>query len=172
MLKGVPADDLERLGEVVRRVWCDRVRAKPEAQFVGTVNEAGGLMRYLALHFQKESQSPPKGWRGHRFLHSRGYFEMGIAETRERAREQLRYRREVWRIEQAAPEMPADLVDELARAALERADAIDWKLEVVDQAEQPPATDVELFRQRVGGAWTWEFGKPETRVVKKAGAGS
>ena len=52
-------------------------------------------MRYLALHFQKESQSPPKGWPGHRFTSSRGYFPDGAVAARERAKRSLRLGRAV-----------------------------------------------------------------------------
>ena len=95
LLKGVPVDDVEHAREVIARVWCGQVDAEPARQHVGAVSDAGGLMRYLALHFQKESQSPPKGWRGHRFTSSRGYFPDGAAAARERAKRSLRLGRAV-----------------------------------------------------------------------------
>jgi hypothetical protein len=95
LLKGVPVADVEQAREVVARVWCGQVDAEPSRQHVGPVADAGGLMRYLALHFQKESQSPPKGWRGHRFVSSRGYFPDGVPVARERAKKSLRLGRAV-----------------------------------------------------------------------------
>lgn len=73
LLKGIPQTELLELEAVITSVWCARVDALPAAQFVGAVSEQGGLMRYLALHFLKESQCPPRGWRGHRVTRSRGY---------------------------------------------------------------------------------------------------
>lgn len=96
LLKGVPVSAVEEAQEVVARVWCGQVDAEPSLQHVAPVSEAGGLMRYLALHFQKESQTPPLGWRGHRFVASRGYFPDGAAVAREKARQSLRLGRAVW----------------------------------------------------------------------------
>lgn len=89
MFKGVPEGDVDELKKVVLNVWCGRENALPRAQHVGTIHEAGGLMRYLALHFQKESQQPPEGWRGHRFVKSRGFFNVSASEQRTRAKESL-----------------------------------------------------------------------------------
>lgn len=97
LVKGVPLDELDELGRVVRRVWCAREDATPGAQYVGTVEDAGGLMRYLALHFQKESQAPPKGWRGHRFRTSSGYLVRPASVLREEAKRSLRLKRLLWR---------------------------------------------------------------------------
>jgi hypothetical protein len=95
LLKGVPAADVEEAREVVARVWSGQVDAEASRQHVGPIGDAGGLMRYLALHFQKESQTPPKGWKGHRFVSSRGYFPEGTPTARERAKESLRLGRAV-----------------------------------------------------------------------------
>ena len=95
LLKGVPVTAVEEALEVIARVWCGQVDAEAARQHVGPVADAGGLMRYLALHFQKESQSPPKGWKGHRFVASRGYFPNGAPAARERAKESLRLGRAV-----------------------------------------------------------------------------
>jgi hypothetical protein len=96
LLKGVAVCDVEEAAAVVARVWTGQVDAEPSRQHVGPVADAGGLMRYLALHFQKESQAPPKGWRGHRFVSSRGYFPNGAPAARERAKESLRVGRAVF----------------------------------------------------------------------------
>ena len=132
LVKGVPADQLEDLADVVRRVWCAREDALPERQHVGTVYSHGGLMRYLALHFLKESQQPPAGWRGHRFTHSRGYFAQPIAAVREAARTQLRAKREKWKIERdaaaAGVELDAIELHDLAAATIAAQRALTWEL--------------------------------------------
>jgi hypothetical protein len=97
LVRGVDPADLEQLRDVVTSVWCRREHATPEAQFAGHVDEVGGLLRYIALHFQKQSQQPPKGWRGHRFLHSRGYLSRPTPELRHDAQRSLRLKRLIWR---------------------------------------------------------------------------
>jgi len=90
LLKGIPAAECATAEALIKRVWCGQVDASPAAQYVGVIAEAGGLMRYIALHFQKESQSPPEGFSGQRFNCSRGYFD-GVtrAEARAEARDSL-----------------------------------------------------------------------------------
>jgi hypothetical protein len=61
-----------------------------------------GLTRYVGMHFQKESQAPPKGFPGQRFRASRGYFATSRTELRERARESLRAGRRIWKAERLA----------------------------------------------------------------------
>jgi len=101
LLKGVGPEHLRLVADVVGDVWCPRVGGRIEAQHVGTIEEHGGLMRYLALHFQKESQRPPEGWRGHRFLKSRGYLWQPTPAAREAARASLRLKRELWKAERS-----------------------------------------------------------------------
>ena len=100
LLKGVPVEDLDLAGTVIRRVWCEREDAEPIAQHVGLVHNAGGLMRYLVLHMSKESQRPPDGWRGIRSTHSRGYLWEPTPVARELARDQLASKRALWKAEQ------------------------------------------------------------------------
>jgi hypothetical protein len=147
LLKHVPADSVDELREVVVRVWCSRVDAKPGGQFVGQVAEVGGLMRYLALHFQKQSQAPPLGWRGHRFMHSRGYFPAGIEDVRSRAREQLRRRREYWKLERLVDEWGEPLllpyeIEEMAEANHAANAALSWELVQVEPLAAAPRADV------------------------------
>lgn len=105
LLKGVREADVGQLRELIERIWCPRVDALPEGQHVGTVREAEGLMRYIALHFLKESQKPPAGFSGQRFNCSRGYFTgCTRAVARARARESLRRKRELWAAEKAGYE--------------------------------------------------------------------
>lgn len=124
LLKGIPDDDVDLARGVMTRVWCPRVDGIAAAQYVALVGELGGLMRYLALHFAKPAQAPPIGWRGHRFLHSRGYFPAAMPEMREAARTSLRYKREVWRAEQrGAGVHDAELQ---AREAMALAEQTSW----------------------------------------------
>jgi hypothetical protein len=118
LLKGLPVEAIDDAGEVIRRVWCARIDAEPWAQFVGHVHETGGLMRYIALHFLKESQAPPKGWRGHRFLKSRGYLWTDTPAARSAAKRSLRLKRLIWK------GVPA----ELAEVELELAESVEWRL--------------------------------------------
>jgi hypothetical protein len=100
LFKGIPIDDQEQLHNVLSDAWCSRLDALPRGQYVGEVSETGGLMRYLALHFQKESQQPPAGWRSHRFTTTRGYLAEPMEQARDRARAALRLRRELWKLRQ------------------------------------------------------------------------
>ena len=128
MLKGVDEGDLGRIRAVVDRVWCGRAdfKAVPEGQHVGTITEAGGLMRYIALHFQKESQAPPAGWRGHRFLHSRDYLWKPTPEARELTQQSLRLKRELWRAERAG--LAGTDALEAAHLALYERNELAWAL--------------------------------------------
>jgi hypothetical protein len=108
LLKGVPAADAELVQQLAARIWCQHVDAEPAGQHAAAIYAAGGLMRYLALHFQKASQQPPDGFTGQRFNCSRGYFTgCTRAVARRRAREALRLKRELWK----ARELYADLAD-------------------------------------------------------------
>jgi len=141
--KGIPADAADQAHDVILSVWCNRdeFRAARSAQFTGAVSEFGGLMRYLALHFQKESQQPPAGWRGHRFTMSRGhaqYLNGGTTpELRERAKRSLRAKREVWRAIRDGYE--GESAEAVAQARLERADALSWELVRLTERELSPS---------------------------------
>jgi hypothetical protein len=121
MLKGVTLDDIPAIRALVAAEWCPRVGGKPQAQHVGQIAEAGGLMRYIALHFQKESQAPPRGFKGQRFNCSQRYFTgHSRAEMRQLARGSLREKRAIRRAEQAGYEGAEALAmanEELADAA-------------------------------------------------------
>ncbi len=98
LLKGVGDDDQAQVvRDVVDAVWCRREAAVSEAQYVAPVQEMGGLMRYLALHFLKEAQAPPTGWRGHRFRTTRGYLWEPTPQARKLARASLQGKRDLWR---------------------------------------------------------------------------
>ncbi len=135
LLKGIPSADVDEAREVAVRVWCARVDAVPAAQYVGLVEHVGGLMRYLALHFAKPAQAPPRGWRGQRFLHSRGYFAGGIVAARVEARDALQTRREVWKYEQMAERAGVELyaveLYELAEARRHHQRSLNWEMVTV-----------------------------------------
>jgi hypothetical protein len=140
LVKGVSATETDSLRALVDRVWCGRVDAEPAGQFVGAVSELGGLMRYIALHFQKASQRPPDGWRGHRFMTSRGYFGVTSAVMRDRARSALLRRRELWKARQRLGDVDAELLELEAAAGVARAEALSWELWAVSWS--PAAPDV------------------------------
>lgn len=125
LLKGVPVEALPELQAIVRERWCARVDAEPEAQFAGEVSEVGGLMRYLALHFLKESQRPPHGWRGHRVTASRGYFERERWRVRASAQRALRVKRELRRLAIAGMDAAEALV--IAEAEVFAAEQVRWE---------------------------------------------
>jgi hypothetical protein len=98
-------------------VWCRHVDAEPQAQHAQPIYAAGGLMRYLALHFQKASQQPPEGFTGQRFNCSRGYFTgCTRAVARRRAREALRLKRELWKAARPYAELVDVVEDDVAAA--------------------------------------------------------
>lgn len=150
LLKGVPTSDVEEARAVVARIWCGQVDAEESRQHVGPVSNAGGLMRYLALHFQKESQAPPKGWKGHRFVSSRGYFPGGVPGARERAKESLRLGRAVYWANAVSEaqwldnghELDADDLERLIQEKLLEDAARSWSLKKVH------ATSVDVDRKR------------------------
>jgi hypothetical protein len=126
LIKGVPTSAMNEVHEVIAKIWCPRQGANPDAQFVGTIGEAGGLMRYLALHFQKESQSPPPGWSGHRFTATKGYLWLPTPEARKTARASLQLKRWVWKLLQADEDLTAEEVHERAEHLLEEGQALEW----------------------------------------------
>jgi hypothetical protein len=98
LLKGVPGDQAADVEQVAAAVWCAHVDAEPAGQRATSVYEGGGLTRYLALHFQKESQLPPLEFRGQRFNCSRGYFTGCTRRVaRLRAKDSLAMKRALWR---------------------------------------------------------------------------
>lgn len=98
MCKGVPVSESDRVRQTVEAIWCRGVGASPRAQHVGPIYAAGGLTRYLAMHFLKASQAPPPGFTGQRFNCSEGYFaDRTRREARIAARESLRSKRALWR---------------------------------------------------------------------------
>lgn len=124
--KGVPEGDAPELHSVLSGAWCGRVDAEPDGQWTGTVGELGGLMRYLVLHFLKESQKPPEGWRGHRFRASRGYLWLPTQEAREAARWSLRFQNELRHARKRGLEGAA--AEEAAQAAMYEAGETGWEL--------------------------------------------
>lgn len=153
LLKGVDKGDLSLIHQVVADVWCPRVGGSPDAQHVGTIAEAGGLMRYISLHFQKESQAPPAGWRGHRFLKSRGYLWTDTPAAREEARQALRLRRELWRAERQG--LAGEAALEAAELARYEANELAWVL--VRETQLPTEFDDD------GLPIAWESSYTEVR---------
>jgi len=129
LLKGISTDAQEELEALIVSVWCWHVDAKPEAQFVGEVSEQGGLMRYLALHFLKESQRPPAGWKGHRVTRSRGYLRQAGWKARAEAKASLRLKRAIYRAEREGHEGGAALI--VAEFALLKEEQLRWECVVL-----------------------------------------
>jgi hypothetical protein len=93
---------------------------------VDSIDEVGGLLRYLALHFQKESQRPPDGWKGQRLTVSSGYLWTSTSKAREAARRSLVLKRELWKAEQRG--VVGEVALDQAQSAVERAEALTWQL--------------------------------------------
>jgi hypothetical protein len=154
LLKGVPAtaEALQELEGIIARVWCTHVDAKPAAQFAGIVEEVGGLMRYLALHFLKESQRPPAGWRGHRVTASHGYYGEPRWKVRREAQESLRLKRAIRRHEHDGHEGHEAVL--LAEADRLRAESVQWECVVLTVDEM--TGEVTRLRPLHGGeVTTW-----------------
>ncbi len=147
LLKGVPPEAQAALEKLVRRVWCSRVDAEPQAQFVGAVSEAGGLMRYLALHFLKESQRPPHGWRGSRVTASRGYFTRERWQVRRDAQRALRVKRELHRLSEQGLE-PVEALS-IAETAVFANEQVRW--EVVLPTVNEETGEIVRLRPMRGG---------------------
>jgi hypothetical protein len=126
MWKGIEPDDVHELQDVIARAWCQQVDAEPAGQFGGAVSEMGGLMRYLALHFQKQDQQPPAGWHGHRFRAMKGYLDRPMAQAREEARAALRLKRELWKAGQQG--LTGAAAEEVAHRALYERGELAWTL--------------------------------------------
>jgi hypothetical protein len=127
LIKGVDAHDQDELLERASGLWCSRVDAEPAGQWIGTVQDAGGLARYLAKtlgHGLKAEQAPPLGWRGHRTSQTRGYLVRSAAQLRDEARSSLRRKDALNRAIRAGHQGPdAELV---AGAELDAAAAASW----------------------------------------------
>lgn len=160
LIKGVPDGDLGALREVVVSSWCAHVDAEPVGQYVDSIYDAGGLMKYLALHFQKEDQRPPDGWSGHRFTHTRGYFARSAASMRRAARESLDRGRDAWKARQRlGSEADPQLVELEAEAVREEREATSWELIDVWQRQGldviAPGASVEVRPSPASLAFRW-----------------
>jgi len=179
LLKGIPAEAADQAREVVARTWARNVDAEAGVQYVESIENAQALMRYVAQHFQKESQTPPRGFTGQRFNCSRGYFTgMTRAEARARAQASLRRKRAIWRA--TRPDTPSESVShrvsevsahdaELVAELAERDRAIDiWQRIVWKPGERPQAPMREATRlaARTG------YGRRTARSTPEADAGS
>lgn len=127
LVKGVPTEAAQELHERISRLWCARVDAEPQGQFVGPVSDGGGLVRYIALHFLKPGQAPPIGWRGHRISYTGGYLVRPARQLREEAKRSLRLKRELWRARQQFGD-DALVVEQVAQARVAGAEQRRWRL--------------------------------------------
>jgi hypothetical protein len=130
LFKGVPRSDIDLAAEIIRRVWCQHVDARPAAQWVGEVDRGiAGLMHYVAEHFNKEDQTPPPGFRGKRFNPSRGYWngDLTAEEMREKARESLAMDRLIKEAEKEH-HLHGAAACEWAWARKQQEDELDWTL--------------------------------------------
>jgi hypothetical protein len=129
LIKGVPVTELEAVRQLVDKVWCGREDSDPKAQYVGPVGDVGGIVGYLALHFQKADQTPPVGWSGHRFTYTHGYFGRPAWKVRREAQQSLRAKRALRRALDAG--LVGQDAEEAAQQAVAVAEALRWECVVV-----------------------------------------
>jgi hypothetical protein len=91
LIKGLDAGDLAAIEEWVSVEWSKLTGAWVVQ--LAELRTVGGVVGYLALHHEKLSQAPPRGWKGRRLRPSAGYFGASGAVRRERAVAWLRERR-------------------------------------------------------------------------------
>lgn len=119
LVKGVAGGQAADVEAIAVAVWCQHVDAEPQAQYVQELQSTAAFMRYVAMHFQKQSQAPPPGWAGQRFNCSRGYFEGRTRrEMRHLARAELQRERTIFKVRRDAPELDPDDVLEVAEQLL------------------------------------------------------
>lgn len=94
---------------------------------VGSVDDEGGLFRYLLGHLNKHSQRPPAGWKGQRLSLSAGYLWTRTPEARLAARETLQRTWALHRAERAG--LTGEAVLDAAEAELERRARLVWTME-------------------------------------------
>lgn len=135
-VKGVEGHEVEA-GEVAIRAWLASMpSSKRVGQHAGHVTEFGGLMRYVTLHFLKESQRPPDGWKGQRVMFSTGrngvggYFNVPVWKVREQAKRSLRMKRELWRAESKG--LAPDAAQLEAEYQVLVAEGVRWECVVLD----------------------------------------
>jgi hypothetical protein len=115
-VKGIPASDHKWAGKVAIPTWCENVpNALPEAQYIEPLHNTAAYFRYVAEHFTKTSQQPPKGgaWRHkQRFNCSRDYFApLTRAQARERAWWHLQREREIVKAQRGGESDPVAAAD-------------------------------------------------------------
>lgn len=137
LLKGIPLTELATVQEIIPRIWCSHVDAEPQGQYVELLESTTGAMIYVAAHFQKENQTPPKGWRGHRFTRSRNYLWLPTDEALRITRAELALDRELHKTAQAYLEQGLTLADAAdmgidvqaaAKASVAAKQALNWEL--------------------------------------------
>jgi hypothetical protein len=155
LVKGVPAADRDELQEIVVERWCSRVDALPRGQWVGEIEDAGGVVRYLSkmlAHGLKKEQAPPLGWKGHRTSQTRNYLVRPASVMREEARTNLRAKRELWKLETAYPDVRADVLDDVLRDQLDHLAAETYSLVRTKPLSRPSdlTSTGERFPPRLG----------------------
>lgn len=155
-LKGIPAGDAPEAERVAVGVWCDNVPdADPAAQYLAPLRDTAAFMRYVANHFTKTSQMPPKGgeWKHRqRFNCSRDYFgDLTRAQARERAWWHLQMEREVVKAQRAGSHDPVGA----AQAACDELRNTSWSTWSPAAVEPVPAAVEAMHRAAVNLA-RWE----------------
>jgi hypothetical protein len=157
-LKGIPDDALDEVRALVvgskqkPGIWCQREDALPKGQSVDPIYSAPGLMGYLALHFQKESQTPPNGWKGQRNTHSKGYLWLPVKEAREVAKLSIQHRQDIWR----GVENGLDALDAEAFAEAQMRERAETSWALIYGRTDEEKREIRLDRWRRSVLATWE----------------
>jgi hypothetical protein len=174
LLKGVDPARVARARKIIKDAWCGALGADAsrDAQYVARVAHEGGLLKYLALHFLKEAQAPPKSWRGKQrvtFSTSRnkagGYFTLPVWKQRAQAQASLRLKRELWRVGELG--IDGELALSIARGNVERAARKRWHLVHLNA---DPATGVVSLVPMFNKAHPFGARVTRTRAVQLAEA--
>jgi hypothetical protein len=165
--KGIEDAAREDALAIMRQTWCTYVDALPDHQDLQPIRHAGGLMRYIALHFQKESQKPPKGFSGHRFTKTRGYLWLPTTQARDAARDSLRRKRIRWHIEQDAPDLDPETVEEATDALSLKDAALSFR--VVQTLPQKDPRRRPMVRRDFGRPDGWLTYDPSTQTLVPKG---
>lgn len=171
IVKGVPAEEVAAFRGLVVLLWCSRVEALPEGQWVRAFSErlggAQGFVKYVSkimAHGLKASQAPAIGWRGHRTSQTGGYFAEGAAAVREEARASLLSKRELWKVLQDGH--TGEDAERLAQLRVEFRQSMEWTF----ITSRTIATESgwrelagEMSRRDVAPALTWDALDDELR---------
>lgn len=167
LIKGVPADQVDAARELVIPEWCRLVDAIQAAQYVEPLRDTAAFMRYVADHFTKTSQQPPRDQRWkhkQRFNASRDYFNGRTrAEAREAAWWSLQLEREIVKAQRAGASDPVSA----GQAACDQLRQTTWAIYDPAASAAPPELVRDMTRAAANLA-RWEALSGSVAALKRA----